>query len=123
MNKKISLSLLTVIAVVMFSVSFASCGSDDDSSGGVGLSDSEIMSMIQGTWDVSHNGRKQVWTFSGNNVRGIYGSSLSSTFAVSNGVLVGKAFEGGIVLTKLTNTSFEAYYMDDSSERYSGVKR
>lgn len=79
--------------------------------------------MIQGTWDVSHDGNTQVWTFSGNSVRGVYGSSLRSSFSVSDGMLVGTAFEGGIVLTKLTDTRFEAHYKDDSSERYSGTKR
>ena len=61
--------------------------------------------------------------FSGNNVKGVYGVVSDYPFKVSDGVLLGQSFEAGLVLTKLTSTSFEAYYVDDPSERYSGTKR
>ena len=122
MNKKLFVYLFTFMVVAILSAELSSCSSDDDN-GGLGLSDSEIVSMLQGTWDVSHNGKTQIWTFNGNKVTGIYGSSVSSTFTVSNGVLNGQAFEGGIVISKLTETNFSAYYQDDRSETYSGTKR
>jgi hypothetical protein len=120
--KKRYLKLLTMLMVAFVSVAFASCGGDDDNNG-LGLSDTEVVTLLQGTWSVSFNGRTEAWVFSGNNVKGVYGVVSDYPFKVSDGVLLGQAFEAGLVLTKLTSTSFEAYYVDDPSERYSGTKR
>lgn len=100
-----------------------SSNSGGASAGSYGLSDAEALTTLQGTWDVTHNGKSQVWVFSGNKVSGVYGSNLSSDFTVSGGVLTGKAFEGGIVLVSLTSSTFEAYYRDDIDEKYYGTKR
>lgn len=120
--RKMKFMAIMMMAVIVMSV-YSACGDNDDNGSGLGLSDTEVTALLQGTWDVTHNGKTQVWVFSGNTVKGVYGSNLSSSFSVSDGVLTGNVFEGGIVITKLTNTSFEAYYKEDSSERYSGTKR
>lgn len=111
----------TVIMIAFVCTYFVACSTSNDDDDFV-FSDEEILEMLQGSWKVTFEGESETWIFSGNTVAGVYGINRKQQFSVSSGVLMGNAFEGGIVLTKLTDTSFEGYYMNNSNERYSGKR-
>lgn len=122
--------LLAVMMMAVMSIGFTSCGDDDDN-GSVNLSDEEIAATLQGTWDIvqyypedgesPNDGDKDVWIFSGNKVSTY--SLYNHAFTIQNGVIHSNAFDGGIVLTKLTDTKLEGYWTEYSGEKYYGVKR
>ena len=115
-----------MMMLVLMVATFSACSSDDD--GSVSMSDAEIYSTLQGRWDVVQyypadgqtktTGKHETWKFSGNKVS----AWATSTFTVENGTIYSDAFDGGIVLTRLTSKELEGYWIVEKGEKYYGVK-
>ncbi|MBP3228829.1 MAG: hypothetical protein J6M53_08640 [Bacteroidaceae bacterium] len=116
--------LAAALFVAFTAFGFTACSDDDDSR--VGVSDEKIVQMLQGTWDVAAADDEfgvdyEVWVFSGNQIRA-WGET--STFTVKDGVIYADALDyGAVVLTKINANTFGAYWHNDPTETYVGVKR
>lgn len=142
--KKLSLSLLAFLMAAVVCVGFASCGDDDDNNdGGLGLSEAQIREYLEsgsGRWSVieidDEDARPSTWYFQNGKTNGWGGNDFSmwgTPYTVSGSLIYitsedaksnrGDVLEGGIVLTKLTNTTMEFYWKNDSQEKYIGTKQ
>ena len=133
-----------MMMVVVAGVGFASCGGDDDDEAGgssLGLSEAQIREYLEsgsGTWSILDvdSGNSKTWYFRNGKTNGWGGSDFSywgTPYTVSgNQVYItkedaknyhGDVLEGGIVITKLTNTTIEFYWKNDNTEKYIGTKQ
>ena len=132
--------MLAVLMLSVLGLGFSACSSDDDD---LGLSENQIREYLEsgsGTWKMSSvddNGHAwtSTWVFRNGMTNGVQPGDFSfwaTKYSVKGNLIYiadedanaarGDILEGGVYITKLTNTTFEGYRRDDKSERYTGVK-